>query len=326
MISASPRLLHIIVGLLLSVATLSASAQQKFPTPQKAAEALWDASESEDPTAFITLFGADFTQEITSGDAQADRLGMRQLATLMQQDYRLSDRGGRTMLLEIGSDKWPLPFRIVMTDDNAWVFDVDGGKKELLRRRIDRNEDRALKIAQFYAQAQKQYYSMTGMYAAKILSTPGKNDGLYWKVGADGVKSPLEDLVVRARNLGYEREGQEAPLLMGYYYRVLTAQGENAPGKTLSYLDERGRMVNGFALFAYPARYGISGNSSFMVGREGIVYSRDLGDRTEAVGSRMKRFDPDDSWNPISGIPVQGKAEKVITTNNYAIPFFEVED
>src|SRR5262249_14445578 len=154
--------------------------------------------------------------------------------------------------------------------------------------------------AQFYAAAQKQYFAMTGgYYALKFLSSPKLKDGLYWELGPDGIASPLGPLVERAGNLGYDREGNDdnEALLVGYFFRVLTAQGEYAPGKTLSYLGPNGMLTKGFGLIAYPSRYGVSGKMSFIVGKEGVVYSRNLGEKTVDFAKRTKRFDPDPSWH-----------------------------
>lgn len=323
------RLLRFLVCVLASqLVPLAAGAQQRFATAEQAAEALLQAAESEDPAAFAPLFGADFARHVSSGDPQADRLGIQRLGTLMRQGYKLTPRGPRYIRLELGAEKWPFPLPVALMDDGAWTFDAEDGKKELLRRRIAANEKRAVEIAELYAAAQRQYYTMTKTttgipsYAGKFLSSPGKKDGLYWDTGADGIASPLAKLVERAQNLGYEKRGQEKPLLMGYYYRVLTAQGEYAPGKTQSYLDAKGRMTKGFALLAYPSRYRISGTTSFLVGTAGLVYSRDLGEKTVALGERMKRFDPDPTWHPIAGgTPTSSRGTKVISTGDGTYPF-----
>lgn len=316
------RLCRAYILVVLLLVAKESIAQQRFATPQDAASALADAADSEDPAAFTTLFGSNFTQSVSSGDPQADRLGIQRLGTLMRQGFRVLPQG-RHGFIEVGADKWRFPMRVTQTSAGDWAFNVEDGKNALLKRRVEKNEERALKIAEFYATAQKQYKTMTGHYASKFQSTPGKKDGLYWETGLDGIASPLEPLVARAQNLGYQKQGKEAPILTGYVFRVLTAQGEYAPGKTQSYLDANGLMTKGFGLLAYPSRYGVSGKMSFLVGAEGIVYQRDFGERTEASVTRIKQYDPDPSWHMIGGeTVVKPKTQKFINTSDGIYPFY----
>ena len=312
-----------LLSLLLHFMTTTAVAQQTFATPQEAADALSQAAESEDPASFTTLFGAPFTQEISSGDPQADRLGIQRLATLMRQGYELSPENPYKINLQVGADGWPFPLPIARTTKGEWGFNVQAGKEALLQRRIEKNEERAIKIAAFYATAQNQYKKMAGVYAPKFQSSSNAKDGLYWETSSDGIVSPIEPLITRIANLGYQRQGRQNPILAGYTFRVLTAQGEYAPGKSQSYLDGDGRMTKGFGLIAYPSRYAVSGKMSFIVGKEGLVYQRDLGTRTEELGTKINRFDPDPSWAVIGG-DIQGPPKKVkyINTDDGVYPFY----
>jgi hypothetical protein len=315
-----------IAVLLVCCFTPFAQAQQTFSSPQAAADALARAAEDGDPAAFSLLFGSAFIEQTGTGDPQADRLGIQRLATLVMQGYDVSMRGGRKALIELGADKYPFAVFIIQIADDSWTFDVTNGLAELLRRRIEANEKRVTQVAQTYAAAQQQYYAMTqrgsgtGVYAKQFLSSPGKADGLYWDRRLNGIQSPLEPLVMRAENLGYQKQSGDQALLMGYYFRVLNAQGEFAPGKSQSFIDANGQMTKGFALLAYPARYGVSGNTSFIVGDEGIVYARDLGPRSTELGEKIMRFDPDPSWNAIAGGSPEQTGMESITTNSVS-PF-----
>jgi len=313
-------------SLLSVVALFSAAdawAQQSFATAQEAADALAAAADTEDPAAFTALLGADFMQEVRSGDPQADHLGIVQLGTLMRQKYELRPQGRTRSLIEIGADKRLFPLPLGLTTAGTWTFDVATGKKALLERRIQKNEERALKIVEFYSTAQKQYQSMTGAYASRFQSSRGAKDGLYWETGPDGIASPIAPLVERAENLGYQQHGNETPVLTGYIFRVLTAQGEYAPGKSKSYFDAAGNMTNGFGLVAYPARYGISGKMSFLVGTDGVVYQRDFGNRTEAAMTRIVRYDPDPTWHMIGGASARAPKKVKVTDTSYGIyPFY----
>ncbi len=314
-----------LIFLYLCFSTAQVHAQQRFPTPKDAVLALARAADSEDPASFTPILGAHFTREVSSGDPQADRIGVQRLGTLMRQGYTLTVENPVTIIIKVGADGWPFPIPIAMTKAKDWVFNVEAGKETLLKRRIEKNEERAIKIADAYATAQKKYRSMSGntTYASRLLSTTGRKDGLYWETGPDGIVSPLEALVDRVQNLGYRKQGSETPVLAGYHFRVLTAQGEYAPGKSRSYLDSQGNMTKGFGLFAYPTRYGVSGIMSFIVGTDGAVYQRDLGEGTDEIAAKVTQYDPDPSWNLIGGkIPVTAKKVRYIETGDGAYPFY----
>jgi len=183
----------------------------------------------------------------------------------------------------------------------AWRFDLAAGKEEVLARRIGRNELRAIESCLTYVRAQEVYASRphddrpAGLYAQRIASREGKQDGLYWRA-APGVRpSPLGDLAAEAEAEGYgESEGKPRPF-RGYYVRILTAQGEAAPGGAKSYV-QNGDMVGGFALLGYPAEYGDSGIMTFLVNQDGVVYEKDLGERTEELARAITEYNPDATW------------------------------
>jgi hypothetical protein len=180
---------------------------------------------------------------------------------------------------------------------NSWYFDTEAGKKEILYRRIGRNELSAIGICQELVGAEKEYYSMQhNEYAQKIFSNGGQHNGLYWKAAGGEPRSPVGPLVASAVTEGYaeSREGPPTPY-RGYYYHMLTRQGKNAPGGAKSYTVD-GKMTEGFAFVAYPAEYRSSGVMTFIVNEDGIVYQRDLGKESDVLAKAMKEYNPDSSW------------------------------
>jgi hypothetical protein len=193
---------------------------------------------------------------------------------------------------------------------DKWRFDTAAGAAELLNRRIGRNELTAISVARAYVDAQREYASKdrtgngTGVYAQKVASEPGKHDGLYWEETNPADQSPLGPLVADASTEGYSpSQGGEGPRpYHGYFYRILTAQGAAAPGGAKSYVKD-GQMTGGFALVAYPAEYKSSGLMTFIVGPQGIVFQKDLGEKTEELGKAMTEYNPDDTWTPARDTP-----------------------
>jgi hypothetical protein len=224
---------------------------------------------------------------------------------MYEEKSELTREGDEKAVLEVGKDGWPFPIPIVKVA-GAWRFDTKEGKQEILNRRIGKNELSAIQACLAYFDAQRDYASKGGdgkglpEYAQKFFSEPGKKDGLYWEAKEGEAQSPLGPLFAAAQERGYTRKtpGQQPSPYLGYYYRILTAQGKNAPGGAYSYL-VNGKLVGGFALVAYPAQYGASGIMTFMVSHDGVVYQKDLGKKTEAVAKAMKTFDPDETWRKV---------------------------
>lgn len=277
--------------------------QRAFATPEVATTALVEAIKAGDRKAVLEILGPEGTTLVSSGDAVADKkVGERFVA-----EYDLAHRlegGGGKVVLYLGPDDFRFPIPIV-PDGITWRFDTRAGKEEILNRRIGRNELNAIQVCLAYVDAQREYYSgdrnADGLreYAQRFASAPGKRDGLYWETKPGETPSPLGPLVAAARAEGYEaRRGGSPASYHGYYYRILTVQGPDAPGGAYSYL-AHGRMIGGFALVAFPAQYGVSGVMTFIVNHDGVVYERDLGPNTAAVARAMKQFNPDPSWKKV---------------------------
>jgi hypothetical protein len=207
-------------------------------------------------------------------------------------------------VLYVGDDDFPFPIPLVPAGPR-WVWDTDAGDDELLTRRIGRNELSVIQVCQAYVDAQREYYSRrTGLleYAQRLESTTGKQDGLYWPMRPGEPQSPLGPLVAQARAAGYPLPPRGGPVpYHGYFYRILFAQGPDAPGGAYDYV-VRGHMIGGFALVAYPAAYGVSGIVTFIVNQDGVVYQKDLGPKTAQVANAMKAYNPDRTWTQIEAI------------------------
>jgi hypothetical protein len=201
-----------------------------------------------------------------------------------------------TINLYIGAENWPTPIPLV-NKGNSWYFDTQAGKKEILYRRIGRNEISTIRVCQELVAAQKEYYSTErNEYAEKILSDEGQHNGLYWKATDGEPQSPIGPLVASAVTEGYAKGQGGAPTpYRGYYFHILTRQGKKAPGGAKDYI-VNSKMTEGFAFVAYPAEYRSSGVMTFIVGVDGVVYQKDLGKKTESVDKTLKKYNPDSSW------------------------------
>ncbi|HZQ47817.1 MAG TPA: DUF2950 domain-containing protein [Verrucomicrobiae bacterium] len=294
----------LLVGVQLSpaVTTGSTGSQKTFATPEDAVRALSTAVKAHDTNALAAIFGPQFDDIISPDKVQAQN-ELTAFGNTLSRSNRLDQAQPDRYILETGPDQWPFPIPIVRTN-NAWMFDTPAGRDEIINRRVGRNELDALKSVRAYVEAQRDYASKdhTGnevlKYAQKILSTAGTRDGLYWPTGDDGELSPLGPLVATAQSEGYLQQAasQANPQpFHGYYFKILTGQGPNAPGGQYDYIIN-GNMIGGFALVAWPAEYGESGVMTFIVNQQGKVYQKDLGPNTAAIVKDMKEYNPDKSW------------------------------
>jgi hypothetical protein len=275
--------------------------QKSFATPIEAVAAMADAVKSDDAVKLKTILGPGGGKLINSGDAVADAARRKEFATNFDTANKVRLEGDSRAIVLIGKDEWPMPIPIVKSAD-GWRFDTKEGSKEILNRRIGQNELAAIEVCRAIVDAQREYVAKdqdkNGLleYAPKFVSSPGMKDGLYWETNTGEPQSPLGPLIAAAAKEGYARNAA-LPLdpYHGYYYRILTRQGKDARGGAYDYM-VKGKMIAGFAVVAYPARYGASGIMSFIVNHDGIVYEKDLGKNTAAVAEKMASFDPDASW------------------------------
>ena len=282
----------------------AATAPQKtFPSAENAVKALIAAAKSNDDKEMAAIFGPGAKELIFSGDAVADQQRRARFLKAYDEKNRVVQQGS-DMVLVIGNEEWPFPIPVMKKGD-GWAFDIDRGREEILNRRIGENELYTIQVCRAIVDAQREYAikdrDKNGLleYAQKFYSDPGKKNGLYWDSKAGEPQSPLGPIVVQARGEGYQGQASAAPSpYHGYFYRILTAQGKDAPGGAYSYL-VKGKMIGGFAVVAYPAEYENSGVMTFIVNYEGKVFQKDLGKNTASVAKGVKEYNPDSTWTEV---------------------------
>jgi hypothetical protein len=277
------------------------SSPMAFNTPQQAAETLIRAAESYDVSVLMEIFGPDGKDFVSSTDPVQDKSIAASFASKARERHlvRVDEKTKATAVLTVGNDNWPLPVPIVRKN-LKWYFDSKRGHDEIIFRRIGANELDAIQICRGFVDAQKKYAatvhdnSGVNQYAQKIISTSGKQDGLYWQ-NADGSSGgPVSEAIARAIEEGYS-PGKTSGY-HGYYFKVLKGQGPAARLGLLDYV-VKGVMIGGFALVAFPTEYRVTGVKSFMVSYDGILYEKDLGQDTANVARNMERYNPDKSWH-----------------------------
>jgi hypothetical protein len=283
--------------------TAAANKPRTFSTPEEAANALIDAAEQFDVPALEQIFGPDGNDIIHTGEPARDQEVAKEFAqqarTRMQVSVDPKTKG--RAFISVGNDEWPFPVPIVKTG-TTWSFDTKAGLNEILLRRIGRNELDAIEISRGFVEAQHEYAetkhdgSRVNQYAQKIISSPGKQDGIAWQNPDGKWDGPIGENVARAIERGYAT-GKEQPY-HGYLFRVLKGQGPDAPLGQLDYV-VNGAMIGGFALIAVPAKYRVTGVMTFMVSNDGVVYQKDLGPNTLDLAKKIDRFNPDKSWTPV---------------------------
>jgi hypothetical protein len=271
-----------------------------FDTPQAAADALIKAATDYAVPDLLAIFGPDGEAIVTGGDDVQDKKNAVNFAKMAaeKQSVSLSVSDPNVATLVVGNEDWPLPVPIVKRN-GKWYFNSKAGKTEILYRRIGANELDAITVCRGFVDAQREY-SLTphdgiNQYAQKIISTPGKQDGLYWK-DADGKSAgPIGEAVANAIEEGYSLKTKGG--FHGYYFKILKGQGPDAPIGKINYLIE-GVMIGGFALVAVPAEYRVTGVKTFIVSNDGIVYQKDLGPDSLEIAKKMERYNPDKTWHP----------------------------
>jgi hypothetical protein len=277
--------------------------QKTFASPEEGVEALMAAMKKNDTKAILAILGPEAKSLIESGDQVSDRETRERFVKSYEESNKLVKSGDRKAILEVGKDEWPLPIPLVK-EKAGWRFDTKEGNEELLNRRIGRNELDVIQVCLAIVDAEREYYQRDPdgdkllQYAQKLISTKGKRDGLYWETKPNEQPSPLGSLVAQARAEGYKGAGGKPPPYHGYYYKLLTGQGKDAPGGAYDYL-VRGKMIGGFGVVAYPAQYGSSGIMTFIVNHDGVVYQKDLGPKTASLAQSMTKFNPDKTWTQV---------------------------
>ncbi len=280
----------------------SALAQEQFKTPEAAIDALVGAAKSGDTKAVLAVLGPDGQAIVSSGDPVADSNSRENFIAAYDAKHAIEMEGDGTQTLMIGNDAWPFPIPLV-NKAGEWQFDTKAGLDEILRRRDGRNELSAIQVALAFVQAQNEYASLDpaglgrGVYAQRIVSHPGKKDGLYWPTAEGEEPSPFGNLAAQASAEGY-KVGEKPIPYHGYYYRILTRQGAGATGGAYDYL-VKGKMKGGFALIASPAEYGNSGIMTFMVNHDGTVLEKDLGPKTAKLAAKIEAFAPNQTWTAV---------------------------
>jgi len=304
------RLFPWVVAILIAIVALAASpamavggaeGQKSFVSPQQAVAALVAAVQDNNDTELLGILGPGSEDLISSGDRVADQNGRARFLKAYEEKNSLEQKDEGHAVLLVGGKDYPFPIPIVRQGD-AWLFDTQAGMEEILNRRIGRNELQTIEVMHAYTDAQREYACMKRKgcrpeFAQKFASSEGKKDGLYWKAGEGAEESPFGPLIARATEEGYAGGLDQDPPepFHGYYFKILKTQGQHAKGGAFDYVAD-GKMVLGFALVAYAAKYGASGIMTFIVNQEGVIYEKDLGEDTAAAAAAITTFDPDDTW------------------------------
>jgi hypothetical protein len=283
--------------------SFAAAGQKTFASPQEAAKAFADACEKQDTATLVSLLGPGGEELINSGDEQQDNRRRERFATLAKEstDVRPDPYYPDRFLVYVGNRKWPLPIPIVKVGD-AYGFDPAVARTEILARRVGHNELDAIEFLHGFVRTEVEYaYSdanHNGMreYAQSLISTPGKQDGLYWETPDGQPAGPAADFVAQILGYGYELPAPgESMMFHGYVFKILKAQGPHAPGGARDYV-VKDDMIGGFAMIAYPAEYASSGVKTFIVNQDDVVWEKDLGANTTALASAAKSYDPGPGW------------------------------
>ena len=285
---------------------VSGEAQKTFASAEDAGTAFIEAAKSGDQSTLLAIFGPQGKDALFSGDPVKDKDALGDFVAAYNQMHRWVEikAGGET--LYIGADNYPFPIPLGKNSSGQLYFDTAAGMDEILARRIGKGELSAVAACAAIADAQQQYFNRTHdgakvkEYAQKFVSDNGKQNGLYWHVADGQAPSPLGELGDFARAAGYTTAGDEPQPFNGYFFRILTKQGDKAPAGAKDYIAD-GRMTGGFAILAYPSEYRNSGIMTFVVGSDGVVYQKDLGEKTDDVARAMVEYNPGDDWDLVFG-------------------------
>jgi len=295
--------------------------QSTFATPEEAVKALTAAAQSKDRAALEKVFGGDYA-DLLSGDEVEDANDLETFANSTRESTQLEKVDDAKYTVTVGKDNWPTPIPVV-EKEGKWFFDTKAGLDEVMNRRVGENELSAIATVRAYAVAQWEYFTESDWdhdsvaeYAQRLVSSQGTHNGLYWETADDATPSPLGKFVAAARAEGYgpksaapdqagkggaakeERAESERSPYHGYYFKILTRQGPHAPGGRYSYIIN-GNMIAGYAMVAYPAKWGNSGVMTFVINQQGRVYQKNLGANTERLAAGMTEYNPDITWKAV---------------------------
>jgi len=285
-------------------ASFAQSAQEKtFSSPGNAVLAFYKAAKAGDAESLNAILGANAGKILHSGDDVADKNLLSTFVAHYDQMHRLVLETDQTATLYVGPANWPMPISLVKNNGVSWYFDTEAGTKEILYRRIGRNESDATETLHALIDAQNKYASTTHdgektkHYAAKLFSDEGKHNGLYWKTSGSEPPSPVGPLLAGAADEGYTRKQGQPIGYRGYIFRLLTRQGPAAKGGARDYM-ANGQLTRGVAFVAYPAEYRNSGVMTFIISADDVVYEKDLGPDTAKEAAAISEFNPDTTWTP----------------------------
>lgn len=291
----------------LTQADFACSADQKtFATPAQAVQALIKAAEDENQDELVAVLGDDGKDLVYSGDPVQDKAGMEGFIKAYNVRHAIVKQTEHSRILQVGANNWSVPIPLVSVS-GRWRFDTASGRKEILYRRIGRNELGAIAACRGFIDAQKDYAAVghdglpAGLYAQKLTSSPGKEDGLYWETPEGEPASPAGPLLAKASADGYGGDGTvgSAQPYHGYFYRILKAQGEAARGGSKNYIED-GQLAAGVALLSFPAQYKLSGVMTFVINQNGVVFQKDLGENTSQIAAAMTEYHPDKTWKRVT--------------------------
>jgi hypothetical protein len=277
--------------------------QKTFASPEEAGAAFYQAAKAGDQAAILAIFGPNSQDVLLSGDAVKDKNALQGFIGSYERMHRWRELKVGGQILYIGADNYPFPIPLGQNSSGQWFFDTAAGKDEILARRIGKDELAAIAACVAIANAENQYFAQshdgdkTKQYSQKFISDEGKQNGLYWPPAPGQPPSPFEDVRDFAKAAGYTNAGDKPQPFNGYYYRFLTRQGNKSKGGAQDFI-VNGRMTGGFAAVAYPTEYRDSGIMTFIVGKDGVVYQKDLGEKTDALAQAMTEYNPGDDWKP----------------------------
>ncbi len=272
--------------------------QVRFESAEAAVEALVEALKNDDVGRLTDIFGKEHEKEVLGTDEAAGRESREQFHQRYLEMNRLRPDGEDRMVLLVGEQAWPVPIPLVK-ESEGWRWETEEGLEEIIDRRVGKNELTAIDVLRTYVTAQREYSNVDRdgdevlEYAQVVRSTEGKKDGLYWEEENDEDLSPFGPLVADGK--AYLEDREPGDPYYGYYYKILTRQGENVPGGRYDYLIND-NMLAGFAAVAFPADYGFSGVMTFVVNHNGQVQQRDLGELSDVLGAAMEIYNPNDTW------------------------------